>query len=153
MILLSTLSELAFGLESDLQDSVDWGRNLLADFNAGKTQLVLFQWSSNSGAIDVKMDGSVFEEKVSFKILGPSFSCKLDWGSYIVFLVKTASKRIVVLIFRRSFFRKTFLFSWNTAWSTSIPWIMSGLVLLAASGLDMMGKIQKWAFRSCWSFT
>ena len=42
MILLSTLSELAFGLESDLQDSVDWGRNLLADFNAGKTQLVLF---------------------------------------------------------------------------------------------------------------
>ena len=42
MILLSTLSELAFGLESDLQDSADWGRNLLADFNAGKTQLVSF---------------------------------------------------------------------------------------------------------------
>ena len=63
MILLSTLSELAFGLESDLQDSADWGRNLLADFNAGKTQLVSFQWSSNSGAIDMKMDGSVFKKK------------------------------------------------------------------------------------------
>ena len=29
-------------------------------------------------AIDVKMDGSVFEEKSSFKILGVTFSSKLD---------------------------------------------------------------------------
>ena len=32
--------ELAFELESDLQDTVDWGRKWLVDFNAGKTQLV-----------------------------------------------------------------------------------------------------------------
>ena len=39
--------ELAPELESDLQDTVDWGRKWLADFNAGKTQLVSFDWSSN----------------------------------------------------------------------------------------------------------
>ena len=51
--------ELASELENDLRDSVDWGRKWLAGFNAGKTQLVSFDWSNNSGAIDVKMDGSV----------------------------------------------------------------------------------------------
>ena len=35
----------------------------LIDFIAGKTQLVLFDWSNNTNAIDVKMDGSVLEEK------------------------------------------------------------------------------------------
>ena len=37
----------------------------LLDFNDRKTQLVSFAWSNNTGAIDVKMDGSVFEEKCS----------------------------------------------------------------------------------------
>ena len=55
--------ELASELESDLQDTVDWGRKWLVDFNAGKLHLVLLDWSNNSGAIDVKMDGSVHEEK------------------------------------------------------------------------------------------
>ena len=58
--------ELASGLESYLQDTVNWGRNWLVDFNAGKTQLVLFDCSNNTGAIDAKMDGSVLEEKSPF---------------------------------------------------------------------------------------
>ena len=29
-----------------------------------KTQLVLFDWSNNTGPIDVKVDGSVLEEKI-----------------------------------------------------------------------------------------
>ena len=41
-------------LESDLQDTVDWGRKWLVDLNAGKTQLFFFDWT---GVIDVKMDG------------------------------------------------------------------------------------------------
>ena len=44
--------ELASELESDLWDTVDWGRKWLVDFNYGKTQLVLFDWSNNTGAID-----------------------------------------------------------------------------------------------------
>ena len=73
--------ELASELESDLRDTVDWGRKWLVDFNAGKTQLVSFDLSKNTGAIDVKMDESVLEEKSSFKMLGLTFSSKLDWGS------------------------------------------------------------------------
>ena len=34
--------ELVSELESDLQDTVEWGRKWLVDFNAGKTQLVSF---------------------------------------------------------------------------------------------------------------
>ena len=49
---------------------MDWGKEWLVDFNAEKTQLVLFDRSSNTGAIDMKMDGSVLEEKPSFKMLG-----------------------------------------------------------------------------------
>ena len=55
--------ELASELESDLRDTVDWGRKWLVDFNAGRTLLVSFDRSKNTGAIDVKMDGSVLEEK------------------------------------------------------------------------------------------
>ena len=32
--------ELAFELEYDLRDTVEWGKKWLVDFNAGKTQLV-----------------------------------------------------------------------------------------------------------------
>ena len=39
------------------------GRKWLVNFNAGETQLVSFDWSNNTGTIDVKMDGSVLEEK------------------------------------------------------------------------------------------
>ena len=44
------------------------------------------------------MDGSVCEEKLSFKMLGLTFSSKLDWGSYIISIAKTASKKIGALI-------------------------------------------------------
>ena len=73
---------MASELESDLQDTGDWGENCLVDFNAGKTQLVLFDRSTNNGSIDAKMDGSVLEQKSSFKMLEMTFSSKLDWGSY-----------------------------------------------------------------------
>ena len=52
--------ELASELKSDLRDTVDWGRRWLVDFSAGKTQMISFDRSNNTGAIDVKMDGSVF---------------------------------------------------------------------------------------------
>ena len=90
--------ELTSELEPDLRDTVIWGRKWLVDFNAGKTQLVSFDRSKNTDAIDVKMDGPVLEGKTSFTMLGLTFSSKLDWGSYIVSIAKTASKKIGVLI-------------------------------------------------------
>ena len=74
MILLSILSsllirylwqqlELTSELESNLRDTVDWGKKWLVDFIAGTTQLVSFDLSNDNGSIDVKMDGSLLEEK------------------------------------------------------------------------------------------
>ena len=80
---------------SDLQDTVE--EEVFVDFNAGKTQLVSFGQSNNTAAIDVKMDGSVLEEKSSFKMLGLTLSSKLDWGSYIISIAKSASKKIGAL--------------------------------------------------------
>ena len=45
---------------------MDCGRKWVVDFSAGKTQLVLFEQSNNTCAIDVKMDGSVFRGKTIF---------------------------------------------------------------------------------------
>ena len=56
---------------------MDWGGKWLVDFNAGKAQLVLFDQSNNNSSIDVKIDGSVLEEKSSFKMLGLTFSSTL----------------------------------------------------------------------------
>ena len=95
--------ELASELESDLRDTVDWGKKWLVDFSAGKTQLVSFDWSNNNSSIDVKMGGSVLEEKSSFKMLGLTISSKLDWGSYIISIAKTASKKIGALIHSMKF--------------------------------------------------
>ena len=75
---------MASELQSDLQD-----------FNAGKTQPVSFDRSDNSEAIDVKMNGSVLDEKSSFNMLGLTFSYKLNWGCHITC---TASKKIGTLI-------------------------------------------------------
>ena len=82
-------------LESDLQDTLDWSKNWLVDFNARKTQLVSFD-QSNTGSSNVKIDGFVLEEK-SFKMLGLTFSSKLDLGSYILSVNKTTSKKIGAL--------------------------------------------------------
>ena len=56
---------------------MDWGKTWLVDFNAGKSQLVSLDRSNKNGSIDVKMDGSVHEEKSFFKTLGSTFSSKL----------------------------------------------------------------------------
>ena len=57
---------LAYKFESDLRDTMDRRRKWLVDFNARKTQLVSFDWSNNTGAIDVIMYGSFFMRKNIF---------------------------------------------------------------------------------------
>ena len=130
--------ELAPELELDLQDTADLGRKSLVDFNAGKTQLVSFDRSNKTGAIDVKFYGSVLEEKSSFKMLGLTFSSNLDWGFYIASIAKTASKKIGALIRSMKFLSpEVALISINLpyghVWNTVV---MSGLVLLVATWND-----------------
>ena len=55
---------MASELEFDLRDTEDWGRKWLDD-----SQLVSFDRSNNTGAIDVKMNGSVLQEKIDCMIV------------------------------------------------------------------------------------
>ena len=48
--------------QSNLLNTIDCGMNWLIGFSAGRTQLVLFDRSNNSGAVDMKVDGSALEE-------------------------------------------------------------------------------------------
>ena len=77
---------------------MDLSRRWLVDFNAGKTHLVLFDQSNNTDVIDVKIDGSVLEEKSSFKMPGLTLSPKLDRDSNIISITKIPSKKIGALI-------------------------------------------------------
>ena len=90
--------ETAAELESDPPDTLAGGRKWFVDFKSEKTQLVSFDLSNNTVAIDFKMDECVLIEKSSFKMLGLSFSYKLDWGSYIISVTKTAWKKLEVLL-------------------------------------------------------
>ena len=71
-----------------------WASRWLVDFNAGKAQVFWFDWSNNTVAIDVKMDGSVLAEKSSFKMLGLTFFSKLDLGSYLSLLPKLPPRKL-----------------------------------------------------------
>ena len=80
------------------------------------------------------MDKSVLDEKSSFKMLGLTFSSKLDWGSYNISITKSASKNIGAMICSTKFFLLRLLcisinlpygHTWNDV-------AMCGLVLLGA---------------------
>ena len=110
--------ELVSELESVLWDTVDLGRKLLVGFNAGKTWLVLLDWSNESGVMDMKMDKSVPEKKLT----------ELPQGKLEPWFIL------------RSFFLQNLLFTsinllYNLTWSTVV---MSGLVLLAAPWICYM---------------
>ena len=136
-------------LESDLQDTVDWGRKWLVDFNAGKTQLVSFDQSKNTGTTDVKMDGIVLEEKTSFKMLELTFSSKLDWGSYIVSIAKTASKKIGALIRSMKFLsREVALYLYKSTIQPCMEYCYHVWAGAPTYYLELLDKLQKWICRT-----
>ena len=75
----------------------------------------------------------VLEEKSSLKIMGLTFSSKLDWGSYIIIIAKTASKKIVSLIHYKFLSPEVALFLYkSTIRSCLNTFVISGLVLLVS---------------------
>ena len=75
-----------------------FGKKWLVGFNARKTELVSFNWCNSSSAIDMEMDGSIIEEKSTFKML-KSFSSNLDCGSYIILFANIVSQKTGALHF------------------------------------------------------
>ena len=124
-------------------------RNWLVDFNAGKTQLVSFNRSNNTGAIDVQMDGSVLEEKSFFKTLGLIFSSKLDRGSYIISIVKAASKKIGALIRSMKFISsEVALYLYKSTIGPCMEYCCQVWAGAPSCYLKLLDKLQK---RICWT--
>ena len=136
--------ELASELESDLQDTVDWGKKWLVDFNAGKTQLVSFDRSNNNGSTDVKMNGSVLEEKSSFKMLGLTFLSKLDWVSYMISIAETTSKKIGALICSMKFLSlHVVLYLYKSTICPSMEYCIYIWTIAPNCYLEFLNKLQK----------
>ena len=123
---------------------MDWGRKWLVDFIAGKTQLVSFERSSNTGAIDVKVDRSFLEVKSSYKMLGLVFSSKLDWGSYIISIAKTTSKKIGALIHSMKFLSpEIVLYLYKSTIRPCIEYCCHVLTGAPSCHLKLLDKLQK----------
>ena len=136
--------EWAFELEFDIQDTVDWGKKWLVDFSAGKTQLISFHWFNNNGSIDVKMDGSVLEEKSSFKMLGLIASSKLDQGSYIIPIAKTATRKIGALICSMKFLSpEVALYLYKSTICPCMEYCCHVWAVAPTCYLELLDKLQK----------
>ena len=123
---------------------MDWGKKWLVDSNAGRIQLVSFNRSKNTGSIDVKMDGSALEEKSSLKMLGLAFFSKLDWGSYILYIVKTASKKVGVLIRSMNFLSpEVALYLYKSAIRPCMEYCCHVWAGARSCYLELLDKLQK----------
>ena len=81
----------------------------------------------------IGVDRSVLDKKSSFKILGLTFSSKLYWGSYIISIAKTASKKIGSLIRSMKFLSPEvalylinlpYSFAWNTVLAGALSYYL-----------------------------
>ena len=127
---------------------MDWGKKWLVDFNAWKIQLVSFDRSNNNGSIDVKIDGSDLEEKSSFKMLGLTFSSKLDWGSYIISTPKTASKKIGALIHSMKFLSpEVVLYLYRCTICPCMEYCCHVWAGAPSCYLELLDKLPKWICR------
>ena len=106
--------------------------------------MVYYYFTDFTGAIDVKMHGSVFEKKSSSKMLGLTFSSKLEWSSYAIFIAKTASKKIGALNRSMKFLSPVvgMYLCKSTIWSC-IEYCCHVWVAAPDCYLDMLHKIQK----------
>ena len=112
-------------------------------------QLVSFDHSNNISAIDVKMNGSVLEEKSSFKMLGLTFSSKLDWSSNIISIPKAASNKIGDLIRSMNFLSpEAALYFYKSTIRPCMEYcchIWSGA---PSYYLELLDRLQKWTCRT-----
>ena len=92
---------------------------------------------------------SVLEEESSFKMLGLSFSSKLDWGSYIFFIAKTASKKIGALICSMNFLSSEVVMHLYkfTMWSC-MEYCCHVWAGASSCRLELLDKLQNWIWRT-----
>ena len=95
------------------------------------------------------MDGFVLEKKSSLKMLGLTFSFIFDWGSYIISIVKTASKKIRALIHSMKFLSPEVALY---LYKSTIRLYMENCCHVWAGALgcylELLDKLQKWICRT-----
>ena len=90
------------------------------------------------------MDESVLEEKSSFKMLGFTFPSKLDWGSYIISIAKTISKKIGALMRSMKFLSpEVALYLYKSAIRPSIEYCCHVWAGAPSCYLALLDKLQK----------
>ena len=95
------------------------------------------------------MDGSVLEEKSSLKMLGLTFSSKFDWGSYIISVAKTASKKIGALIRSMKFLSpEVALYLCKSTIHPCMEYCCHVWAGVPSCYLELLGKLQKRICRS-----
>ena len=125
------------------------GKKWLVDFNTGKTQLDSFDRSNSNGSIDLKMDGSVLKEISSFKMVGLTFSSRLDWGSYSISVAKTASKRVGALIRSMKFLSpEVALCLYESTIHPCMEYYCHVWAGTPSCYLELLDKLQKWICRT-----
>ena len=92
----------------------------------------------------MRMDGSILEEKLSFKMLGLTFSSKLDWGSSIISIAKTASIKIGALIHSMKFLSpEVALYLHKSTIHPCMEYCCHLWAVAPSCYLELLGKLQK----------
>ena len=112
-------------------------------------KLVSYEWSDNSAAINVKLDGSVFEGVTLFLNSVRSWDClssKLDSASYyIVSIAKIVTKKIRALIrFLKVFSSEIALYLYESTAQPCIEYCCHVWADVPSYYLDMFDELQKW---------
>ena len=95
------------------------------------------------------MDGSVLEEKSSFKMLWLTFSSKLDWGSYIISIAKSTSKKIGTLIHSMKFLSpEVALYLYRSTVQPCMEYCCHVWAVAPSCYLELLGKLQKQIWRN-----
>ena len=113
--------------------------------NGKPSQEYLVNVGVPQGTINVKMDGSVLEEKPSFKMIGLTFPSKLDWSSCITSIAKTASKKIVALICSLKFLSpEVGLYLYKYTILPCMEYICHVWAGAPSCYLELLDELQKW---------
>ena len=127
--------------------SVDLGRKWLVDFNARKTELVLFYRSNSTGAIVVKM--GLFLRKNLLRCWGLLSLLNWVWAFTLSLLLKLPQRKLEPWFVLWSFFLLRLLcisinLPCSHAWNTVF------IIWAGATGcyLESLDKLQKWIGRS-----
>ena len=114
-----------------------------------KTQLVLFDQSNNTGAIDEKIDGFVLEEKSSFKMLGVVYLFQIGLGLLHFSISKPASKKIGVLIRPIKFLSpEVALYLYKSTIRPCIEYCCHVWAGVRSCYLEFLDMLQKWLCRT-----